>query len=195
MIAPFDAESQILKESGALAFYDHGDEDDLKEFVFAINGDLEGTFVVLTENVQSCFESLKSFFQYIEAAGGVVRNNKDEILWIKRLGVWDLPKGKIEIGEESELAAIREVEEETGIVQPIIEQHLLNTYHTYVFKGENVLKCTYWYEMRYNGNDNLVPQVEEDIEEVIWQKDTSELVQKTYQNIIDVYNCSQKHKK
>ena len=84
-------------------------------------------------------------------AGSLVVNRNKELLLIYRKGKWDLPKGKVEMGEDYEAAGIREVEEECGIIDPIIETFLCETYHTYVFKETNVLKKTMWYVMNYSG--------------------------------------------
>jgi ADP-ribose pyrophosphatase YjhB (NUDIX family) len=79
-----------------------------------------------------------------------------------------LPKGKVEIGENVEDTAVREVEEECA-VNSIIRKDLLGiTYHTYFFKGENVLKKSYWFAMYSGAEQNLVPQTEEGITEVVW---------------------------
>ncbi|MEI7526764.1 MAG: NUDIX domain-containing protein, partial [Mariniphaga sp.] len=73
------------------------------------------------------FRDFISMFKYIPAAGGLVKNEKGEFLFIHRLGFWDLPKGKIDkkdlreplssIGDNPSArnAAIREVKEETGL--------------------------------------------------------------------------------
>jgi 8-oxo-dGTP pyrophosphatase MutT (NUDIX family) len=111
----------------------------------------------------------KTFCDYekIEAAGGVVVN-KGALLLIHRLGMWDFPKGKLEKGEKPEEASVREIEEECGIQGHKIICPLSDTWHTYPWKGRQVLKRTFWYAMSYDGNDQLVPQTEEDIEEVRW---------------------------
>ncbi|MGZ3822721.1 MAG: NUDIX domain-containing protein, partial [Mucilaginibacter sp.] len=74
----------------------------------------------------------------IEAAGGMVENKKGEYLFIYRNDKWDLPKGKIEKGEGKREGAIREVEEECGIMVSGIGKRICKTYHTYTFKGEVV---------------------------------------------------------
>ena len=47
-------------------------------------------------------------YKSINAAGGLVENGNGEYLMIKRKGYWDLPKGKIEKGENDEDGALRE---------------------------------------------------------------------------------------
>jgi 8-oxo-dGTP diphosphatase len=52
----------------------------------------------------------------VEAAGGVVvRDGSVALVHRPRYDDWTLPKGKLEPGERSEDAALREVEEETGM--------------------------------------------------------------------------------
>ena len=87
---------------------------------------------------------------------------------IKRKGFWDLPKGKIEKGENDEEGALREVEEETGLVGMIILNHLVDTFHTYEIKKEVVLKRSTWFLMKCEGRPGLTPQTEEKIELVEW---------------------------
>lgn len=118
----------------------------------------------------------QSNLQLIEAAGGVVQNTERQVLFIHRLGKWDLPKGKIENGETPEESALREVEEECGITQLTLGEALPETYHIYSHKGRYILKKTYWFSMSYSGNESLVPQTEEDIEKVVWV-DTNQLSQ------------------
>ncbi len=76
----------------------------------------------------------------IEAGGGVVLNDRGEFLVILRNGIWDLPKGKLEKGEDFATAAMREVEEETGLHGLKMLDPLSSTYHTYNLKGKRILK-------------------------------------------------------
>ena len=126
----------------------------------------------------------------IESAGGLVFNKDGDILMIFRNGKWDLPKGKLEIGESVEECAIREVEEECGIYGLDITEKLLETYHTYNLSGKKILKRTYWYKMRTNFDGELIPQIEEGITKVSWvSKDKiSEKLTNSYGNISDILN-------
>ncbi|MBS1759849.1 MAG: NUDIX hydrolase [Bacteroidetes bacterium] len=122
---------------------------------------------------QSLEELKKTFFkkfELIQAAGGLVQNDKDEILLIFRRGKWDLPKGKLDEDETLEQCAIREVEEETGLKNIELLSPLIVTYHTYHQGTSFVLKESYWYKMKVNGQQQLIPQTIEDIEKVIWVK-------------------------
>src|SRR6185369_14728239 len=51
---------------------------------------------ILDENPKEVFEILQSRCRLIDAAGGLVKNEKGELLMIFRNGKWDLPKGKLE---------------------------------------------------------------------------------------------------
>ena len=102
------------------------------------------------------------------AGGGKVYNPKNEILFIFRNGKWDLPKGKLEVGENIKECAIREVEEECGISGLSINKPLQDTYHVYELNEQKILKRTYWFEMKTDFNGNLTPQTEEGITQVVW---------------------------
>ncbi len=152
-------------------------------------------FVLYNKDVENMFDEICSHFKCIEAAGGVVKNFKNEILLIHRRGFWDLPKGKIEKGETIKNAAIREVEEETGLknlqIKKIVKfADLLNkaTYHSYEQDERQCLKVSYWFEMTTDYRGKLVPQTEEDIEQAIWvnKKDIPNYFDNMYSSIIDV---------
>lgn len=116
-------------------------------------------------------ELKKAFFKkftIIQAAGGLVRNEKGEILLIFRRGKWDLPKGKLDKGEDLAQCAVREVEEETGLTDVSIEAPLTVTYHTYHEGTKFILKESHWYSMRAKGDQPLTPQTEEDIHDILW---------------------------
>ncbi|RZT97089.1 ADP-ribose pyrophosphatase YjhB (NUDIX family) [Ancylomarina subtilis] len=140
------------------------------------------------EDVEALFSEFKNQFKYIEAAGGLVFNQENEILAIHRLGRWDLPKGKVEEDETISEAAIREVEEECGISHLQLKEELESTYHTYWMNNSWVLKRSYWFKMSYSGNEKLVPQTEEDIEKVIWipTNQLDEFKSNTYASILEV---------
>ncbi len=147
---------------------------------------------IITGDMEMVFQQFAQNFKIIEAAGGLVFNKENKLLLIERLGVWDLPKGKIDAGETPEIAAIREVEEECGINGLMIENLVCKSYHTYTFKGKNVLKRTYWYKMNSTFSGILVPQVEENITKVEWQKFTKMDIEplNTYESIKEVLkNC------
>jgi len=136
------------------------------------------------------FEQFASNFLVIDAAGGLVQNDKGEFLLIFRRNRWDLPKGKVEKGEDLEVAALREVEEETGVSELSVQRHLITTYHTYVQDGKSILKRTYWFAMKCLGNQQLVPQVEEDIVKVEWvnESNLSNYLSASYSNIQAVFD-------
>lgn len=139
------------------------------------------------EDVEKMWNDFKKSSIVIEAAGGIVRNEEQEILFIKRLDKWDLPKGKIEIGESREIASLREVEEETAIKNLKLIDFLTSTYHIYVDRNQqNILKITHWFSMRHQGKEIAIPQIEEGITEVSWKTDEeilAEVYPSTFKNI------------
>src|SRR5258705_1224764 len=109
-------------------------------------------------------------FSFIQAAGGLVINEKKEILLIFRRGKWDLPKGKLDKDENLEECAVREVKEETGLTKLKLISPLTITYHTYHEGARFVLKGSHWYNMKASGEQKLIPQTTEDILEIKWVK-------------------------
>jgi 8-oxo-dGTP pyrophosphatase MutT (NUDIX family) len=122
--------------------------------------------------LHSSLEDLKkAFFKHftpIVAAGGVVQNDKNQLLFIYRLAKWDLPKGKVETGEQIENAALREIEEETGVTHLTLNNKIGETYHTYNAYGKHFLKTTHWYFVTCPAKQKIVPQTEEDISAIEW---------------------------
>lgn len=143
--------------------------------------------VIFYENLESLWADFQACFKVLEAAGGFVQNAQNELLVFYRRGSWDLPKGKIDDGETPEQAAVREVQEETGLVNLTLGAFLTHTYHTYVLKGERILKKTWWYRMKTT-DSQLIPQTEEDIEEICWVEPKSWLASgvEVYPNIQEV---------
>jgi 8-oxo-dGTP pyrophosphatase MutT (NUDIX family) len=144
--------------------------------------------IVLINNFDEIINKIFVEYKKINAAGGVVLNQHNQILIIERLGCWDLPKGKVEKDEDIRKAAIREVEEECGISNPAITSELITTYHTYFMKNKNYFKTTYWYEMRYMGETTLIPQSEESITKAEWrsQDNLKDVFENTYLSIAEV---------
>jgi 8-oxo-dGTP pyrophosphatase MutT (NUDIX family) len=127
-------------------------------------------------------------FTLVKAGGGLVMNNNNDVLLIYRRGKWDLPKGKLDKGESIEDCAVREVMEETGLKNVVLESALLVTYHTYHEGTKFILKESHWYAMKVNGEEKLVPQTEEDIVEIKWVKpvDLKNYYKNAFPSVIDV---------
>lgn len=161
-------------------------KEELKDFIVNFMRSDEPSGFVLTSDPEETLSEAGKEIRIIDAAGGIVRNSKDELLCIFRLGKWDLPKGKCEKGEKTHETAQREVMEECGITNiRIMEEEAQLTYHAYQIKGKTVIKRTFWYAMLFEGNESLTPQIEEDITEVRWisPDHIHEILQNTYPSI------------
>jgi 8-oxo-dGTP pyrophosphatase MutT (NUDIX family) len=137
---------------------------------------------------QATFKEFKKLFLIIKAAGGLVKNDKGEYLFIFRNGMWDLPKGKMDEGEKPRQTAIREVEEECGIEKLEITKPLKKSYHIYELKGRQALKKTYWFAMNCKDTNTPTPQKEEGIEKAIWVKPDvfKQWKKETYPSVWDI---------
>ena len=144
--------------------------------------------VILVDNIDHAKDIFFTHFINIEAAGGIVQNEKKEILFIFRRGKWDLPKGKIEKDETPEICAAREIEEETSVTNLIIKHKIGETYHIYEENKAMVLKTSHWFYFLSNEQQDIKAQTEEDITDVKWihTRNIKEPMGNTYQNIRDI---------
>jgi 8-oxo-dGTP pyrophosphatase MutT (NUDIX family) len=126
-------------------------------------------YVLLSEATEKSLEEFKALFPVVVAAGGLVLNEQGQILTIFRNGFWDLPKGKVERDEDRKTAALREVSEETGLIQVNISDKVGVTFHAFSDeKNPVVIKETHWYRMNARMRGELKPQLEEGITIARW---------------------------
>jgi 8-oxo-dGTP pyrophosphatase MutT (NUDIX family) len=166
------------------------DRGDLFAFLDKLMGDeLHEDVVILGYSISEMYNDFISWFTYIEAAGGIAQNPEGKFLFIKRWGIWDLPKGKIEKNESPENAAKREIAEETGVGKLEIRKKLKNTYHIYQLKQQFFLKCTFWYLMYTNDNNLPRPQHKEGIDEVVWmtRKQSKKVLSGSYRSLRETF--------
>jgi 8-oxo-dGTP pyrophosphatase MutT (NUDIX family) len=144
--------------------------------------------IIWNEDLEKLKKAFFKHFTPVTAAGGVVENEKGDILLIFRRGKWDLPKGKLDKGETIEQCALREVMEETGLTNVALKQPLTITYHTYDEFGKHILKDSHWFQMNVSGKQELTPQTEEDISELKWvkKKELNNYLNNTFPSVKDV---------
>ncbi len=147
--------------------------------------DQEVKYHLYHKNEDRLMKTLYSKLPVVIAGGGKVYNEDNRVLFIRRNGKWDLPKGKAEKKEDMETAAIREVEEETGVTGLEITKFLYKSFHVFKRNGEFRLKVTYWFEMKTDYIGELIPQKEEGITKVRWKspKKAKKALQDSYENI------------
>lgn len=146
--------------------------------------------VFLHANVVDLLNAFKSHLTLITASGGLVCTPDNYLLLIFRKGKWDLPKGKLDEGEDLETCALREIKEETGAKNLKIEKPLHITYHTYYEKEKHILKKSHWFLMNAKSKTPLLPQAEEDIERCEWVSvnNLSTYISNMHASIVDVIN-------
>ena len=142
-----------------------------------------------TEDTGWMYRKLCAEFKEVDAAGGLVANRRGDFLLISRNGLWDLPKGHRENGEDIRLTAIREVREETGVDQLELGSLICVTDHCYLRGGLWHLKHTWWFDMLYDNPLDLTPQKEEDISKAAWVAKSSlpNFLNRTYPSILEVF--------
>ena len=104
------------------------------------------------------------------SSGGAVIDLRDGAPFVAMIATrgrsrWGLPKGAVSPGETSEQAALREVQEETGLDAEIISR--LDTIEYYFRAGDTLIKKSVdFYLMRYVGG-TMTPQLSE-VDDVEW---------------------------
>ena len=145
---------------------------------------------LISEDLKKTWNTFKSNFKTIKAGGGLVHNEKGELLFIFRLNKWDLPKGKLDPGETIQQCALREVEEECNLKNIELHHRICKTYHTYTTSKNYMLKKSYWYLMSVEGSQKLIPQRKENITAVKWfsPRNLHKPLSNTYGAIREVLN-------
>lgn len=142
-----------------------------------------------TDDVEATYKTICEEFLEVNAGGGLVSNRRGDYLLISRNGLWDLPKGHQDPGEDISVTALREVQEETGIEQLQLGDLICITDHCYKRNGIWHLKHTWWYAMLYTDPTDLTPQREEDISKAAWVAKSSlpPFLHNTYPSILEVF--------
>ena len=177
------------KNKDAIIFF-CSKEDEIEKIITAVEiGSITKNLFLVATDIEWLRKTFFSAFKIINAGGCLVQNAKGEYLMMFRKGKWDLPKGKIEKGEDIKAGAIREVEEETGVNHLEINFKLGKTFHTYKLRDKWVLKRTHWFAMRTDFDGEFVPQAEEGIEKVVWVKKSlvKEHLRNSYSSIREVF--------
>ena len=99
-----------------------------------------------------------------------VRGKK--ILFIKKNGRWEFPKGRLKKGANRKKTAVREISEETGIKKKHLNiiMPLIPTHHHNKISGSTVVKETSWFLIEYSGDPKrrLIPEKKEGITKCKW---------------------------
>ena len=142
-----------------------------------------------TEDIEGTYKGFCSQFKEVNAAGGLVSNRRGDVLLIRRNDLWDLPKGHQEEGEDISVTALREVQEETGVLNLRLGGLICITDHCYRRNDIWHLKHTWWYDMLYMDPVDLTPQKEEDITKAAWvaRSGLSPYLKNTYPSIVEVF--------
>lgn len=135
---------------------------------FEKNQTIQALYIIAPTKVVEALNVIKSMYQYVSAAGGIVKNINNELLFISRFNKWDLPKGHVELNEDIKDAAYREVVEETSVKELTLGKYLGSTFHVYFLANKWCLKETHYYLMTTNSIEPLIPQTSEAIDDAKW---------------------------
>ena len=180
---PLFLTNQIVKETDFQLFL--LESIDIEQLIIKLyNNKIQKAYLYYPDE-KEIMTKLKEKIPVCKAGGGLVYNQKNEVLFIFRNGKWDLPKGGTEKGEEIQFTAMREVTEETGVNKLVVHDKLQKTYHIFKRNGRYKLKITHWFEMRTSFDGTLIGQLDEGIEKVAWLNPSQicEALKNSYENI------------
>ncbi|MDD6365201.1 MAG: NUDIX domain-containing protein [Bacteroidales bacterium] len=180
---------QQLSNPNAVTFCP-GDRDGIHALVNMVEASESlGMVYVPAEDPEDMYRKVCAEFVEVTAGGGLVSNRRGDYLLIRRNGLWDLPKGHLEPGEDIEECSMREVREETGVNELSLRGLICVTDHCYRRAGMWHLKHTWWYDMLYTDPTDLTPQLEEDIAKAAWVAKSSlpAYLTNTYPSIQEVF--------
>lgn len=184
-----DPSEEALSDPNSVEFHP-GERIDIHALVrmFEVQDSLSRIYIP-TDDIEKTYRRICLEFKEVNAAGGLVSNRRGDFLLISRSGLWDLPKGHQEAGEDIEVTALREVQEETGVDELQLRRLICITDHVYLRGGVWHLKHTWWYDMLYTNPVNLTPQREEDISKAAWVAKSSlpPFLKNTYPSIQEVF--------
>ncbi|MBS0011534.1 MAG: NUDIX domain-containing protein [Bacteroidales bacterium] len=132
----------------------------LNDEIYSIN--------IYSYKIDSLWKAFRDYFETHIAAGGLLINDKDELLFIKRYDKWDIAKGHLSEKESLVECARREVQEETGLSAGSMLTVLRPSWHIYQIGEAWILKETHWYIFNFSGEGKALPQQSENISEVRW---------------------------
>ncbi len=182
-------DDQMLSDPNAILFH-VGERIDIHALIgmFETSASLMKIYIP-TENEEQTYHRICAEFKEVTAGGGLVSNRRGDYLLINRNGLWDLPKGHLEPGEDIETCSLREVQEETGVNELEVRSLICVTDHVYFRQGLWHLKHTWWYDMLYTDPTDLTPQREEDITKAAWVARSSlpPFLTNTYPSIVEVF--------
>jgi ADP-ribose pyrophosphatase YjhB (NUDIX family) len=182
-------DDQALSDPNVILFQP-GDSIDIHSLVEMVeHSESLHRICIPTDDVELTYKKLCAEFLEVNAGGGLVSNRRGDFLLISRNGLWDLPKGHQDPGEDISVTALREVQEETGIDELELRELICITDHCYKRNGIWHLKHTWWYDMLYTNPTDLTPQREEDIAQAAWVAKSSlpPYLLNTYPSILEVF--------
>ena len=126
----------------------------------------------------------------VVAAGAVVWRPRREVLLVHRprYDDWSFPKGKLDPGEDAAVAAVREVQEETGLTIRLTRPLPMTRYSN----GGGRMKRVHYWVGRVEGSDDVSGYlVNDEIDEVVWLPFEEALDALSYEHDRETLVCAQ----
>jgi 8-oxo-dGTP pyrophosphatase MutT (NUDIX family) len=167
--------------------YNHVDRIQMKLFTDKLHRDAlcQDVSIRCHQNIETVFSWFLGSFKEVVTGGGIVRDETGRILFIYRNQMWDLPKGHLDKGETIEQCALREVHEETGLINLQLIRPAGLSRHFVRIADSLIIKKNHWFLMQSSSADALLPAAEEGITSARWigQSELDRFLKLTYYSI------------
>ena len=134
----------------------------------------------------------KQFPTHIVAVDGIVENDNNEVLLVKQRhrGVYTIPGGQVEVGENLIEALVREIKEETGI-DASVEKLICVSSNTCTYQGYNgygtvPTKVMFGFVCKYIGGELCTS---DETSEALWVAKDKILDYITVPNLVERFNA------
>lgn len=173
-------------------FYRYVDKEELNRIIdfFETVYSIKDLFLI-HDDPETLFNDFLSLFDITKSVGGLITNDYDEVLLVKRWHKWDLPKAEFDESKDIAKNIIDSLNAECGLYNLRIEEILDSTYYMFNLNNERILKKVSWCKIHQTGPDINSSDENSDFKtKWVSIKDLHEYLPNAFDQVAEVINSS-----